>query len=99
VLVDGGELSSMALDPTITWQDQRKTARRKLIPAIIDKLPRYKEHKWDVEKILKQHHKTQRRTHKINSNDTLKAYNRSRMARNTKVNEVISVYSLAFDFI
>jgi len=59
VLVDSGELSNMALDPTNTWQDQKKATRRKLIPAIIEKLPRYKEHKWDVERILKQHHKTQ----------------------------------------
>ena len=78
----------MALDPKNTWQDQKRATRRKLIPEIVSRLPRYKGNLSDIEKILKQHHKTQRRTYKINSNPSLKEYNRSRMARNTKINEV-----------
>jgi hypothetical protein len=78
----------MALNPSITWETQKKTVRRKLIPAIVEELPRYKENRSDIQKILKQHHKTQRRTRKINSDPTLKHYNRARMSRNARINEV-----------
>ncbi|CAG8772283.1 6712_t:CDS:1, partial [Racocetra fulgida] len=58
-----------------------------MIPAITKKLPGYRHHSGAIEKILKQHHKTQRRTATINADLKLKAYNRARMEKNSKVNE------------
>ena len=88
MLVDHGELGKMALDPTFMWETQKRITRWQLIPAIVEKLPQYKKNCQDIEKVLKQHHKMQRRTMKINSNQGLKEYNWLRMVRNTKINEV-----------
>jgi len=78
----------LAVDPTLTWESQKRGVRRKVIPAIIEKLLRYKANHSDIQQILKQHHKTQWRTIKINNNANLQDHNRRRMLRNTKINEV-----------
>ncbi|CAG8783479.1 19580_t:CDS:2, partial [Racocetra fulgida] len=60
---------------------------QKLILAITKKLLGYWHHSGGIEKILKQHHKTQRWIATINANPKLKAYNRARIEKNSKVNE------------
>ncbi|CAG8785306.1 10594_t:CDS:1, partial [Racocetra fulgida] len=58
-----------------------------MIPAITKKLLGYWHHFGAIEKILKQHHKTQHRTATINADPKLKAYNRAKMGKNSKVNK------------
>ncbi|CAG8808030.1 11173_t:CDS:1, partial [Racocetra fulgida] len=58
-----------------------------MIPAITKKLPGYQHQSGVIEKILKQHHKMQHQTVTINADPKLKAYNRTRMGKNSKVNE------------
>ncbi|CAG8816687.1 17200_t:CDS:1, partial [Racocetra fulgida] len=58
-----------------------------MILAITKKLPGYWHHSGAIEKILKQHHKMQRRIATINADPKLKVYNRVRMGKNSKVNE------------
>lgn len=86
-MIEGGKLTSQKPDPSKKWSSQTKNIRKNLIPSIIKKLPGYKQHSGAIENILKSHHKTQRRTAKINSDDTLKAYNLARIGKNSKVNE------------
>ena len=88
VLVDNGELTNIALNPKSMWKIQKRMTYQKLILAIVEKLPQYKQNCQNIEKILKQHHKTQRRMMKINSDQELKDYNWSWIARNTKINKV-----------
>ncbi|CAG8729323.1 1289_t:CDS:1, partial [Racocetra fulgida] len=61
--------------------------RQKLILAITKKLPGYQHHSGIIEKVLKQHHKMQHRIATINADPKLKVYNRTRMEKNSKVNE------------
>ncbi|CAG8842927.1 30376_t:CDS:1, partial [Racocetra persica] len=51
------------------------------------KLPGYKQYSGAIEKILQQHHKMQKHTATINASSTLKALNRARMNKNTRVNK------------
>ncbi|CAG8850144.1 22657_t:CDS:1, partial [Racocetra persica] len=51
------------------------------------KLPGYKQYSGAIEKILQQHHKTQKRTATINASLILKALNHARINKNTRVNE------------
>jgi hypothetical protein len=81
-------LADQKPDPSKRWSDQTRDVRQKLIPAITKNLPGYAQHKGPIEKILKQHHKTQRRTALINADPELKEHNRARMGRNSKTNEV-----------
>ncbi|CAG8746622.1 2491_t:CDS:2, partial [Racocetra fulgida] len=71
----------------IDEQSQSQDVRQKLISAITKKLPGYHHHSDVIEKILNQHYKTQRRTATINVDPKLKAYNRAKMKKNSKVNE------------
>ncbi|CAG8499804.1 8330_t:CDS:2 [Racocetra fulgida] len=66
---------------------QSQNVRQKLILAIAKKLPEYWHHSGVIEKILKQHHKMQRRTATINADPKLKAYNRTKMGKNRSVKE------------
>ncbi|CAG8820137.1 17516_t:CDS:1, partial [Racocetra fulgida] len=54
---------------------QSQDVRQKLIPAITKKLLGYQHHSGVIEKILKQYHKTQRRTATINADLKLKTNN------------------------
>ena len=81
-------MSHLRVDPLKTWESQRNNVNQKLIPAIIKKLPDYKHHHSKIQKILKQHHKSQRYTSKIHNDPELKAYNLAQMAKNSKINEV-----------
>jgi len=67
---------------------QKREVHRKVILAIIKKLSRYKANCSDIQQILKQHHKTQQHTIKINNDANLQDHNQRRMFRNTKINEV-----------
>ncbi|CAG8777310.1 4615_t:CDS:1, partial [Racocetra fulgida] len=58
-----------------------------MILAIAKKLPGYRHYSGVIEKILKQHHKTQPQTATINADPKLKAYNPARMGKNSKVNK------------
>ncbi|CAG8819258.1 8581_t:CDS:1, partial [Racocetra fulgida] len=87
VLIEGGKLSDLKPDLSKQWASQSRDVRQKLIPAITKKLPEYRHHSGTIEKILKQHHKMQRRTATINADPKLKAYNRARMGKNSKVNK------------
>ncbi|CAG8825308.1 1165_t:CDS:2, partial [Racocetra persica] len=51
------------------------------------KLPGYKQYSGAIEKILQQHHMTQKCTATINASPILKILNRARMNKNTRVNE------------
>ncbi|CAG8772760.1 19111_t:CDS:1, partial [Racocetra fulgida] len=67
--------------------NQSQDIKQKLILVITKKLPGYHHHSGAIEKILKQHHKTQYRTATINANLKLKAYNYAKIGKNSKVNE------------
>ncbi|CAG8522310.1 20128_t:CDS:2, partial [Racocetra fulgida] len=90
LLIESDKLSDLKPDLTKQWASQSRDVRQKLIPAITKKLPGYRHHSGTIEKILKQHHKTQRQTATINADPKLKAYNRARMGKNSKVNEKLT---------
>ena len=71
-MTEGGELSALKPDMNENWSSQVKAIRQRLISAITKKLPSYKQHSATIEKILQQHHKTQKRTTTINASSTLK---------------------------
>ena len=96
ILIEGGKLSAKKPDPNKNWSSQTKNIRNNLIPSIIKNLPGYKQISGAIETILKSYHKTQRRTSAINSDPALKAYNRARIGKNSKVNEVITIFFLCF---
>ncbi|CAG8839222.1 28892_t:CDS:2, partial [Racocetra persica] len=54
-------------------------------PAV--KLSGYKQYSGTIEKILQQHHKTQKHTAMINASPTLKTLNCARMNKNIRINE------------
>ncbi|CAG8814919.1 26019_t:CDS:1, partial [Dentiscutata erythropus] len=82
VLIEGSALADLKLDPSKKWREQSCNIRHKLIPDIIKKLPAYRQNSAVIEKILKQHHKTQRRTATINANLALKKHNQERIDKN-----------------
>ncbi|CAG8785451.1 9872_t:CDS:1, partial [Racocetra fulgida] len=55
--------------------------------TITKKLSGYQHHSGTIDKILKQHHKTQHQTAIINADPKLKVYNRARIGKNSKVNK------------
>ncbi|CAG8806889.1 23849_t:CDS:1, partial [Dentiscutata erythropus] len=75
VLIEGSALTNLKLDPSKKWGEQSRNIRRKLIPDIIKNLLAYRQNSAAIEKILKQHHKTQRRMATINANLALKKHN------------------------
>ena len=81
-------MSALKPDINENWSSQVKAIRQRLIPAITKKLPGYKQHSGIIEKILQQHHKTQKCIATINASPTLKEHNHTRMNKNTRVNEV-----------
>jgi hypothetical protein len=87
-LTKRGKLSALKSNMNENWSSQMKAIMQRLILAITKKLPGYKQHSATIEKILQQHHKTQKRTATINASPTLKEHNRARMNKNTRVNEV-----------
>ncbi|CAG8788214.1 8693_t:CDS:1, partial [Dentiscutata erythropus] len=87
VLIEGGALADLKPDPSKKWGEQSRNIQSKLISDIIKKLPAYRQNSAAIEKILKQHHKTQRRTATINANPALKKHNRERIDKNSKVND------------